>query len=171
MEIPHSWGSRFARSIDLNSIWDETKEQQLRDRAFATNDRDEAAWNQGKSYDEKAFLLGLIPNRDKRYRRGHNLTHNLLSSISNHEIAQSQPGFLVLGYAVFFFRSFAFSSYLLKRKDRSQIKKCDPREWLSPVPTIQTREQDKEWIAQIASAGSIWLSTIGRVDINVMVSD
>lgn len=76
---------------------------------------------------------GLISNEDKRYRRGHDLTHGLPSSISNHEIAQLQPGFS-RPRRLFLRRKLPkLSSYLLKRKDRGQIKKrdCDHRGWLS----------------------------------------
>jgi hypothetical protein len=47
-------------------------------------------------------------------------------SISNHKIAQLQPG--LLGHVVPFFASTTLFSYLLKREDQSQIKKRDPRE-------------------------------------------
>lgn len=96
--------------VDLSLIWGRAKEQQLRSETFTEADpaKDVVVWNQGKSCDERAFLVGLIPNGDKRYWRGHNITHNLPPSIFNHEIAQLQPGFPALGYVAPFFEISVF---------------------------------------------------------------
>lgn len=69
-------------------------------------------------------------------------------------------------YVVLFFGSSVLSSYLPKRKDRSQIKKrdYDPREWLSPTDnTNRIRDGWRKCVSRINVIEYYW----SKLDINV----